>query len=356
MSPVDLNGVTQTVLTMTFACSLIFGFVAQRSHFCTMGAVSDIFNMQDWTRMHMWATAAAVAILGFSGLSYFDVIAPNKTLYATSRVLWVSMLVGGLMFGFGMVMASGCGNKTLLRIGAGSLKSLVVFVVMGVAAFATLKGITAVLRVNTVDTFQISVSELSSENRMIYGSLLSLGLLVWALRNAQMRRLSTLTPSLVIGALITSVWFVSGNVGYLAEHPDTLQDSFLATNSGRMESLSFVAPIAYLIDWLMFFSDKNKVITLGIAAVFGVILGGGIEAIISRTFRWEGFGSVEDLANHLCGAVLMGVGGVVAMGCTIGQGLTGISTLAPGSFLAVFGILSGAVLALKYQVWRLDRM
>jgi uncharacterized protein len=140
------------------------------------------------------------------------------------------------------------------------------------------------------------------------------------------------------------------------EHPDTLQEAFLTTNSGRMESLSFVAPVAYVIDWLMLFSDKSKVLTLGMASVFGVVLGGFIEARVSKTFRWEGFGSIEDLANHLGGAVLMGVGGVTAMGCTIGQGLSGVSTLALGSFIALAGIVIGAMLAFKYQIWRLDRM
>jgi uncharacterized membrane protein YedE/YeeE len=114
--------------------------------------------------------------------------------------------------------------------------------------------------------------------------------------------------------------------------------------------------MAYTLDWLMFFSDKSKVLTLGIVSVFGVLAGGFVEAKLSKTFRWEGFGGVEDVANHLIGAVLMGVGGVTAMGCTVGQGLSGISTLALGSFIAVAGILLGAVLALKYQIWRLDRM
>lgn len=106
----------------------------------------------------------------------------------------------------------------------------------------------------------------------------------------------------------------------------------------------------------MLFSDKSKVLTLGMSSVFGVVLGGFIEARVSKTFRWEGFGSIEDLANHLGGAVLMGVGGVTAMGCTIGQGLSGVSTLALGSFIALAGIVIGAMFAFKYQIWRLDRM
>ena len=151
------------------------------------------------------------------------------------------------------------------------------------------------------------------------------------------------------------MWWVSGGLGYVAEHPETLQEAFLATNSGRAEALSFVAPMAYTLDWLMFFSDKSKVLTMGVVSVVGVVVGSALCAVVTRTFRWEGFGSVEDVGNHLVGAILMGVGGVTAMGCTVGQGLSGISTLSANSFVAVAGIIGGAVLALKYQMWRLER-
>jgi uncharacterized membrane protein YedE/YeeE len=347
---------TQQVLWATLGLSALFGFAAQRSHFCTMGAVNDIVNMQDWTRMHMWAMAVAIAMLGFSCLSYFGVIQPDKALYATPKVLWLSALTGGLMFGFGMVLASGCSNKTLLRISSGSLKSLVVFVVMGITAFATLKGVTAVVRVNTVDLFSFTAPTLSLTIRLVLSGTIAALLLMWALRNPQMRQMNYFLPTMVIGLAIVGVWFVSGRLGYLQEHPESLQEAFIATNSGRMESLSFVAPVAYVLDWLMFFSDKAKVLTLGMVSVFGVILGGFVEAKLSKTFRWEGFGSIEDVANHLIGAILMGVGGVTALGCTVGQGLSGVSTLALGSFIALAGILMGAVFAFKYQVWRLDRM
>jgi uncharacterized protein len=356
MPIIDLASIQQQVLWWTFGLSIVFGMAAQRSHFCTMGAVSDIVNMQDWTRMHMWAVAIAVALMGFALLAYAGVIAPEKSLYSTIQVLWLSTAVGGILFGFGMVLASGCGNKTLLRIGAGSLKSLVVFVVMGVAAFATLKGVTAVVRVNTVDVAQVKIAMPDLQLRLILSCLLALGLCIWALRNPNMRHIQALLPCCLIGGVIAAMWWVSGKVGYLAEHPDTLQEAFVATNSGRMESLSFVAPVAYVLDWLMMFSDKSKVLTLGMVGVFGVVLGGFIDAVLTKTFRWEGFGSVEDVGNHLLGAVLMGIGGVTAMGCTVGQGLSGISTLAIGSFIALGGILLGSIAALKYQIWRMDSL
>jgi uncharacterized membrane protein YedE/YeeE len=113
--------------------------------------------------------------------------------------------------------------------------------------------------------------------------------------------------------------------------------------------------VAYTIDWLLFFSDKSKVLTIGIVSTVGVVLGSALVALASRSFRWEGFANAEDTANHLVGAVLMGVGGVTALGCTVGQGLSGVSTLALGSFIALAGILAGAVLALRWQVWRIER-
>jgi hypothetical protein len=149
---------------------------------------------------------------------------------------------------------------------------------------------------------------------------------------------------------------VSGHIGYVSEDPNTLEELFVASNSGRMESLSFVAPYAYTLDWLMMFSDKSKVLTIGTVSVIGVIAGAASYALASRTFRWEGFGNAEDVANHMVGGILMGAGGVTALGCTVGQGLSGVSTLAIGSFIAFTAIIVGAMLAFKYQMWRLERM
>jgi uncharacterized protein len=292
-----------------------------------------------------------------------------KPSMATPRLAWLSAVVGGLMFGFGMVLASGCGSKTLVRIGGGNLKSVVVFVVLGIAAFATLRGITGVARVATVDRIAlelVSGQDLPSlaaaafgmskaSAALALGALLGGGLVAWTLVRAEGRRGDVLLGGAGIGAVIAAMWWVSGRLGYVAEDPNTLQEAFVATNSQRMESLSFVAPIAYTIDWLIFFSDKSKLLTLGIVSTVGVIVGSALWALLSRSFRWEGFASAEDTANHLVGAVLMGIGGVTALGCTVGQGLSGVSTLAIGSFVALASIIGGAVLALRYQVWRIER-
>ncbi len=370
MQPSDLQALNQQVLLASFVISFLFGAIAQRTHFCTMGAVSDIVNIGDWQRMRQWAMAAGVAMLGFGALVYLGKIDPSKTLYASSRVLWLSALIGGLFFGFGMVLASGCGSKTLVRIGGGSLKSVIVFLVMGVAAFATLKGMPAIVRVATVDNVAINSAALSAIPnwaaalfdvklklaQLLGAVILGGGLVVWALKAKEFRSTDNLLAGLGIGLVITAMWWASGSLGFVAEHPETLQEAFVATNSGRAEALSFVAPVAYTVDWFMFFSDKSKVLTLGIVSVFGVIAGSAGVALITKSFRWEGFGSTEDVANHLVGGALMGVGGVTAMGCTVGQGLSGISTLSTMSLLAVASIIGGALLAFKYQMWRLEKM
>jgi uncharacterized membrane protein YedE/YeeE len=370
MQSPDIPALNTLVLSASFILSLLFGALVQRTHFCTMGAVSDVVNMGDWTRMRQWGLAIGVAMAGFAVLAYAGLIDPAKTLHGGNRWLWLSAAIGGALFGFGMVLASGCGSKTLVRVGGGSLKSMVVMLVMGFAGFATMKGITAVLRVSTVDQVALEFAGTASLphwaasawglSPALAGLLLGLGVgavfIVWALRGEQFVRAENLLAGAGVGGIIVAMWWVSGHLGHVAEHPATLEEVFLATNSGRAEALSFVAPISYALDWLMFFSDSTKVLTLGIVSVFGVIAGSAVMALWTRTFRWEGFGSTEDVANHLVGGALMGVGGVTAMGCTIGQGLTGLSTLGLNSLVAFIAILAGAVLGFKYQIWRLERM
>ena len=369
MQESELPGLTALVLWAAFAMAAVFGAIAQRTHFCTMGAVADIVNTGDWTRMRMWFLAIAVAMVGFNLMVGLGWVQAGQSVYAGPRWIWLSNALGGLMFGFGMVLASGCGSKTLVRIGGGSLKSLAVFAVLAIASYATLRGITAVARVATVDTVALvlpSGQDLPSLAAYFLGSTrqtwalwlgggLGAGLVCFVLARPEGRSGEVWLAGLGLGLMVVGVWWVSGRLGHLAEHPSTLEEVFLATNSQRMESLTFVAPVAYTMDWLILFSDKSKVLTIGIVTTLGVVVGSALVALLNRSFRWESFGGSEDTANHIVGAVLMGVGGVTAMGCTIGQGLSGVSTLAIGSFIALAGIIGGAVLALRYQVWRLDQ-
>ena len=357
----------QQVLWAALALGLAFGALAQRTHFCTMGAVADVVNIGDWSRLRMWVLAIGVAMLGFNGMVGLGLVKASDSLYAAPAWTWLSHAVGGLMFGFGMVLASGCGSKTLVRIGAGNLKSVVVFGVLGLSAWATLRGVTAVLRSTTLDrvvlqlpggqdlpTLTAALGGSVAQRAAVLGSVLGLALVGWAVARREGRSGDVLLGGLGTGALVVAMWWVSGVLGHVAEHPQTLEQAFLATNSQRMESFSFVAPLAYVLDGLVFFSDASKRLTQGMVLVLGVVLGSAAVALATRSFRWEGFRGVEDTANHLVGAVLMGVGGITAMGCTIGQGLSGLSTLSLGSLVATAGIVAGAVLALRWQVWRLD--
>ena len=354
----ELAALTKEVLWAFFLGGLLLGFISQRTHFCTMGAISDVVHMGDWTRVRQWMCAIGVAMIGFASLSDLGLIDPTKTLYASSRLMWVSTVVGGFMFGYGMVIASGCGNKTLVRIGGGNLKSVVVFVVMGVSAFATLKGITAVLRTATVDTVFLDMSagaDLRVLTTPYLGYVVGACLLIFALRHKDFWTFDSLLAGFGVGMLVVSMWWVSGHLGFVPEHPETLDAVYLGTNSARIEALNFVAPVAYTLDWLMFYSDASKVLSTGITAVAGVVLGSLASALQTKSFRWEGFANPRDLGQHLAGSVLMGVGGVTAMGCTFGQGLSGISTLSLNSAIALAAIVLGAVVSLRQQAARLER-
>lgn len=365
----DLAALTTTVLWSAFALALVFGAITQRVRFCTMGAVADIVNMGDWTRMRMWVLAMAVAVLGFNGMVGLGWVRAGQSVYAGPQLLWLSALAGGLMFGVGMVLASGCGSRNLVRLGSGSLKALVVVGVLGVSGFITLKGLTAVWRVATVDRVLVDLPTGQDLPSLLalwlgwpvpsvavgLGALVGGLMLAWVLRRPEGRTAEVWLGGVGAGAVVAAMWWVSGRLGYVPEDPRTLEEAFLATGSRRMESLSLVAPVAQALDWLMFFSDQSRVLSLGVVSVVGIVLGSALVAWATGSFRWEGFGGVEDLANHLVGALLMGVGGVTAVGCSIGQGLSGVSTLSLGSGLAVGAMVVGAGLGLRYQVWRIER-
>lgn len=356
-----------------FALAFVFGAVANRTNFCTMGAVSDVVNMGSWGRMRMWLLAIAVAILGTHALQLAGMIDLTKSIYVRSNVTWLSYALGGFMFGVGMTLGSGCGSKTLVRLGAGSLKSLVVFICLGLAAYMTLKGLFGVWRTRWIDPVATDFAAYGVAHQDLptmiaawsgaslaaaeWGAALVLAgaLLAFVFMDREFRTsFDHVLGGTVVGLVIVAGWYVTGHLGF-GENPETLENTFFATNSHTIESLSFVAPVGYTLELLLLWSDKSLGITFGIAAAVGIIAGSFAYAIASKTFRWEGLSGTEDTANHVVGGILMGFGGVTALGCTIGQGITGFSTLAIGSVVSFLAIVAGSALTMKVQYWRMTR-
>jgi uncharacterized membrane protein YedE/YeeE len=342
-----------------FALAFVFGAVANKTNFCTMGAVSDWVNMGDTSRMRMWLLAIAVALLGSSALQAAGLIDVSKSIYTGASLLWLSHLVGGFLFGVGMTLGSGCGSKTLIRVGTGNLKSLVVYVFLGIAAYMTLRGLFGAFRAGVLDRAAITLAPgqdlpaLLGLDRMLLAAIAGGAIIAWVYSSRAFRSSFDHTlGGVVTGLVVVGGWYVSGVVGHVAEDPNTLQEAFVATNSGRMESFSFVSPVAYTLEYLMLWTDKSKIVTYGIASALGVIAGSAAYALATRSFRWEGFRDAEDTANHVIGGLLMGFGGITALGCTIGAAITGVSTLALGSILTFLAIVAGSAAAMKYQYWR----
>lgn len=344
---------TTLVSALGFLAGIVFGATAQRTNFCTMGAISDVVNLQDYRRFRAWLLAIAVAIAGSQALHLAGAVDLGKSIYLTPNLGWLGAVLGGLLFGFGMTLTGGCGNKTLVRLGAGNLKSLIVTIVLGIFAFMTLRGLIGLGRVRVIEPTNIELARagLKSQGlpdmaaavsglgipvwRWIIATGVVVGLLWYCFKDAEFRTSpSNVVGGLIIGALIPAGWVITGMIG---------ADEFEPT---PLASFTFVAPVGDSLMYLMIFTGAT--INFGIAVVGGVILGSFLMALATNTFRIESFADANDVLRHLGGGALMGIGGVLALGCTIGQGITGLSTLAAGSVLAFLSILAGGVYGMKY--------
>ena len=356
------------VIGCGFFLAFVFGVVAQRTDFCTMGAVSDVVNMGDWSRMRMWLLAIAVAIAGANALDLAGLVDLSRSAYPAPRWPWLAYLVGGLSFGVGMTLASGCASRSLIRIGGGNLKSLVVLLFLALAAEMTLRGLLSPVRTEVLGALVIQFDQGQDLSWLLAGALgigkrsvqpwiaagFSLALLAFVLKDRDFRAdHERLFAAVVIGLTIVGGWYVTGHLGFIAEDPETLQEAYLGTRTARPESFTFIGPAANTLELLQFWTDKSARVTFGVAVVLGTLAGSFAYAIFKRRFHWESFASAADTRNHVIGGVLMGFGGVTAMGCTIGQGITGVSTLALGSILVFFSIIAGAALTMKIQYRRM---
>jgi uncharacterized membrane protein YedE/YeeE len=375
-------------LWSTFVIALIMGAVVNKTNFCTMGAVSDMVNMGDYGRFRAWLLAIAVAMLGVTGLEYLGMVEVNDTFppYRSGQLVFGENILGGLLFGIGMTFASGCGNKTLIRIGAGNLKSVLVFIIIALIAWyminpfpgsdQTLFSVLFYEWIRPISTdlgsHQDIGAVLSPDNaaisRLIAGMFIGLLLLFLIFRSADFRSSrDNILGGVVVGLVILGAWYTSSNIAVNAD--DSLYsmsdyyeewDMLADDDTGKPErstavaaqSFTFINPIGQSYGYTIAGFDR-AMISFGLVAVFGVILGSLLWALLSRSFRLEWFVDMKDFFMHAIGAVLMGFGGVLAMGCTIGQGITGVSTLAIGSLLTFFSIVFGSALTMKIQYYKL---
>ena len=376
------------LLGSAFILAFIIGMIANKTNFCTMGAVSDMVNMGDYSRFRAWLLAIAVAMSGVVVLEFLGLLSVDSTFppYRDTQIIWLENILGGFLFGVGMTFASGCGNKTLVRIGGGNIKSIMVLMVIAVVAFymtnpfpGSDKTLYSVLFFEWISPLAISLdsssdigSLISVESavltRLVVGLMIVLLLGVYIFKSAEFRSgFDNILGGLVIGLAVLAAWYVSSNIiidaegealslGAYYQEWDMLADSDEGKPSmGRplsTQSFTFINPMAQTYGYSM--SGFNNVhLSFGLLSVLGVILGSLMWALISKGFRIEWFANVKDFFMHLIGAVLMGLGGTLALGCTIGQAITGISTLAVGSVLVFIAILFGSALTMKMQYYKM---
>ena len=345
-----------------FGIAVVFGFVANKTHFCVMGAISDVIHMGSKGRVGAWLLATGIAVLGTQALQLAGIIDVGESRYLGPNFMWLSYILGGVLFGIGMTLAAGCGQRNLVRFGGGDLKAFVVLLVMGVSAYMTLRGLFGIVRINLVDPASVDLAELGLRDQSMVSALQSLtgidsgrlvrglltvliggGLLAYAFKQRALREsMDNILVGVVIGACVIAGWYVTGFLGV---------DDF---DPVPVESMSFISSSGNSVNYLMSFTGAT--INFGIALIFGMIAGSFVYALISRNFRIETFSNRAQMVSHLVGGALMGFGGILSVGCTIGQGVTGISSLAMGSLLATAAIVFGSALTMKVEYYLLDEI
>lgn len=335
---------------LAFVTGLVLGLVARRSRFCTLGAIEDAVYAGDTKRLSAWGLAIAVAVIGTHLLASFTTFDLSRAIYVGPRLEWAGAIVGGIMFGVGMALVGTCGFGTLLRLGGGDLKALLTFLVIAISSYMAMRGLTGLVRIQLFEPLALDLPPRSSQTigslvgltgpgNGILVAAVALGLfaLVFADRTFRKSR-RMIGAGAMIGALVVAGWWISGVVG---------QDAF---EPRRVESFTFVAPLGETLVYAMLASGMQ--IDFAVGSVLGVLAGSFLAARMAGEFYWEAPDDAREVKRHLLGAFLMGNGGVAALGCTIGQGITGISTLSLGSILAAGSILVGARAGLYWLVER----
>jgi uncharacterized membrane protein YedE/YeeE len=332
------------------AIGCLFGAVVFASNFCAMGSLSDIHNFGDWRRFRAWILAAATALVGAQLLQAGGIVALDKSMYLAGAGLnWAGHILGGLMFGFGMVFTGGCPSRNLARAGGGDLRSLLTLVVLGLFAYMALGGIFAPARsaLEQATTLAIEPRSLgdlvgrtarltpSTANLLVMG-VVAAAALAYCFKDARFRASTVHVASgLAVGLIVVTGWALTG-----------LAFDDMATRPVPPISLTYVRPAGDALQWLTLYTAAPMP-GFGTASVFGALLGACAASLAMGRFRFATFSDTGDTLRTLAGAALMGIGGVMALGCTVGQGITGISTLALGSFLTFGAIVAGGAYGLR---------
>jgi uncharacterized protein len=337
---------TNIVILAALVIGLIYGAVGLVSGFCMMSSLRGWWAEGDGRLVRTYALAMGTAIAASQLLATSGLVDLNKSIYLQPSFSAPVMFLGGLLFGYGMVLSNGCGSRALVLLGRGNLRSFVVVIVLGIFAEMTLKGLIAPARIAMVQASQttakltslpallstIGLGEVFA--RMLAASLLSGALIIFAFAHAPFRKSpGQIAAGLVVGILVASGWYATGYLG---------ADDF---NPAPVTSLTFIAPIADALQYVML--STGSTLNFGIVTVFGVFAGSLATALLTGRFYLEGYTSPRHMLRSASGAALMGIGGVMAFGCSVGQGLTGLSTLALASFVAVAGILLGTAAGLR---------
>jgi uncharacterized membrane protein YedE/YeeE len=331
-----------------------FGFVARRGRFCTLGAIEDSVYSNDTRRLRAWLLAIGVAIVGVHVLEAYGELDLAKSIYTGSRLELGALILGGLIFGFGMALNGTCGMGTLRQIGGGDLRAVITFLVMGVTAMMTMRGLTGVARVAVTDPLAINLGAsatqrlpllagLSGSAGTIAAIVIGVAIAAFAFTHRGFRAAPRFAVTgLLIGLIVVAGWWATGIAGY---------DSF---DTRRIESFTFVGPLGETVLYGMLSTALSLDFPVG--AVLGFILGAYVAALSDGSFRWQIPASAAEFKRRLIGAFMMGFGGITALGCTIGQGVTGVSTLSVGSVIAIVSIVAGARLGLYWIVERGQRV
>ncbi len=339
------------VILLGLFLGVTIGVAARWAQFCTLGAIADAVIVGDQRRLRAWALAITVSIAGTQLLHMIDAIDIGRSIYLGGGVDWLGALLGGLMFGVGMALVGTCGFGTLIRLGGGDLRALVDLATLGFFAYLTLSGPLAYVRTLMIEPTGISLPGLTnaglpeiaaylsghadSSTRPLVTMFVVVLLLIFCFRDRSFRsRYKEILVAVIIGFATVAAWLTTGAIGY---------DEF---DPRPPVSFTFVRPLGESLLYLMLMS--GMALNFGIASVAGVLAGAHLAARAKGEWRREGFDGDREMVRHLAGSAMMGSGGVLALGCTIGQGISGMSTLSISAPLALLAIFAGAAFGLRY--------